>query len=277
MHSTSQSTKNANKLTVCVAIPARWASSRLPGKPLAIIGGQTMIRRVYQRASKAAGISEVLVATDDDRIAKEVKSFGGKVVMTRPDHPSGTDRLAEVFASRDVDVVVNVQGDEPFLDSEIIEALIAPFKTESDLEYATLKTPITDKEDLLDTTIAKLVTDKKDNVLYFSRSPIPFVRERMEIKGDRLTLSDLTNLPIYKHVGIYAYRREFLLQFAKWGKAPIEDWEKLEQLRALYHGVRVRAVTVSHSGFSVDTEEDLLKANAIIGRKPKEKEPLESE
>ncbi len=268
MHSTSLEAKKPMKLNVCVAIPARYASSRLPGKPLADIGGKTMIHRVYERASKAAGITAVYVATDDERIAKEVRSFGGEAVMTRPDHPSGTDRIAEVFETREADVVVNVQGDEPFLDPEIIEALIEPFKTESDLQFATLKTPIAGAEDLLDSTIAKLVVDINDNVLYFSRSPIPFVRDRMELEKGRFNIGEVKDLPLYKHVGIYAYRRDFLLQFAKWEKAAIEEWEKLEQLRPLYHGVRIKAVTVAHDGFSVDTEEDLKRARDRIRIQP---------
>lgn len=248
-------------LKVVVAIPARYASSRLPGKPLADIAGKTMIHRVVEQAQKASGVDSVLVATDDDRIAREVESFGGEVVMTRSDHPSGTDRLAEVFSERPADVVINVQGDEPFLDPHLIESLIKPFTDEPDLQFATLKTPITDPADLLDETVAKLVVDAFDNVLYFSRSPIPFVRDSMRIEKGRVSIDDISNLELYKHIGLYAYRREFLLEFASWEPAPAEQLEKLEQLRALHHGVRVKAITVSHEGFSVDTPEDLQRAN----------------
>jgi 3-deoxy-manno-octulosonate cytidylyltransferase (CMP-KDO synthetase) len=258
------SAKKPNSTKVIAAIPARFSSTRLPGKPLAEIGGKTMIRRVYERTASARGIDGVLVATDDQRIAKEVASFGGEVVLTRSDHPSGTDRLAEVFRDREVDVIVNVQGDEPFIEPEVIESLIEPFLADPDLMFATLKTRIVDPNDLFDPTIAKLVVDENDFVLYFSRAPIPFVRDAMEMKDGRIQIEANNLPPVFKQVGLYAYRREFLLQMAAWAPAPIEQAEKLEQLRALYHGVRIKAVTVSHEGFSVDTPEDLERARRRV-------------
>lgn len=267
MHSASSFQGSVKTLRIVVAIPARFASKRLPGKPLAQIAGKSMIRRVVERAQMASGVDEVLVATDDDRIVREVESFGGVAVMTSPDHPSGTDRLAEVFAGRQADVIVNVQGDEPFLDPELIEALILPFNSEKDLKFATLKTPISDSSDLFDATVAKLVVDAFDNVIYFSRAPIPFIRDSMRIEKGCLTVDDISNLKLYKHVGIYAYRREFLLEFASWDPSPAERLEKLEQLRALHHGVRIKAITVRHEGFSVDTPEDLRLANERLNRK----------
>lgn len=269
---TASTTVKSNTHTTVVAIPARWASTRLPGKPLADIAGQTMIRRVYERAAQARGIAGVLVATDDERIASEVRSFGGEAVMTRSDHPSGTDRLAEVFLKRKADLIVNVQGDEPFLDPGLIEALIAPFADDPDLQYATLKTPITDPADLTDTTIAKLVVDADDYVLYFSRSPIPFVRDSMQIEKGRFSVDGLGGAPLFKQVGLYAYRRDFLLRFASWAPSPLEKQEKLEQLRALFHGVAVKAVTVAHEGFSVDTPEDLKRANIEAARTTEQRE-----
>ena len=254
------------KLKVFVAIPARYLSTRLPGKPLADIGGKSMIRRVYEQAARASGIAGVIVATDDERIAEEVRSFGGEAIMTSPDHASGTDRLAEVFQNRDADVVVNVQGDEPFLDPRLIEALIKPMVDEPDLQFATLKTPINDPAELLDETIAKLVVDENDYVLYFSRSPIPFIRDHMKIEKGRVTIEKSPPCTLYKHVGLYAYRRAFLARFAAWAPAPIERLEQLEQLRALYYGVRIKAVTVEHDGFSIDTPEDLERAKQRISQ-----------
>ena len=255
---------SGSALKVAVAIPARFSSTRLPGKPLADIAGKTMIRRVYEQAKKAIGVQAVLVATDDERIARQVRSFGGEVVMTRADHLSGTDRLAEVFENREADLIVNVQGDEPFLDPHLIEALIDPFLTEPDLQYATLKTRITDPADLLDATIAKLVVDQNDNVLYFSRSPIPFDMGAMAWQGGRFEIGALDTDTLYKQIGLYAYRRAFLREFASWEPAPSEKRERLEQLRALHHGVRVKAVTVDHQGFSIDTPADLERARQIF-------------
>ena len=260
MHKADNKSHSEQSINVVAAIPARYESSRLPGKPLADIGGKTMIRRVFEQVIKAKGISSVLVATDDQRIVKEVENFGGTAVMTDANHCSGTDRLAEVFKDRKADVVINVQGDEPFLDPDMIEALIAPFLTDQSLKFATLKTPITEQADLLDPTIAKLVVDKDDNVLYFSRSPIPFIRDEMEISNGEFKIKGLGKTVLYKHIGLYAFRREFLLEFASWEPVPLEKLEKLEQLRALHHGVRIKAVTVDHTGFSIDTPQDLARA-----------------
>ena len=253
-------------LIVVAAIPARFASTRLPGKPLADIGGKTMIQRVYEQVSKARGVHETLVATDDERIAREVERFGGITVMTSPDHPSGTDRLAEVFRNRAADLVINVQGDEPFLDPEVIEQLILPFYNDPQLLFATCKTPIRDVADLLDPSVAKLVVDEQDHALYFSRMPIPFLRDEMRLESGMLHMPDSIPTGLYKHIGLYAYRREFLLQFASWPPAPLELAEKLEQLRALYHGIRVKAVTVKHEGFSIDTPLDLERAQKLCSK-----------
>lgn len=272
MHEASGSNGTSMGLKTVVAIPARYQSTRLPGKPLADICGKTMIRRVYERALKAKNVSEVLVATDDERIFREVVSFKGQAVMTSPDHRSGTDRIAEVFQDRIADIVINVQGDEPFLEPECIEALITPFIDDPDLKFATLKTPITDPKDFLDPTIAKLVVDQDDYVLYFSRSPIPFAREGMDVADKMFEIKDLPDQVCYKQIGLYGYRRDFLLQFASWKPAPLEKLEKLEQLRALFHSVRVKAVTVDHSGFSIDTPEDLERARQLLNSSHEPKE-----
>lgn len=251
-------------IRVVVAIPARYASTRLFGKPLAMIGDRPMIQHVFERAARAKGVTSVLVATDDERIAQAVRSFNGNVVLTRTDHPSGTDRLAEVFADMEADVVINVQGDEPFLEPEIIEALIKPFLIDPKLRFATLKTPITDPADLLDSTIAKVVVDKDDFALYFSRSPIPFLRDAMEMGPDGIKINLPKEEQVFKQVGLYGYRRDFLLEFSKWAPSPLELLEKLEQLRALHHGVKIKVVTVAHSGLSVDTPADLERARTIF-------------
>ncbi len=264
MQDADNKNKSVNDQRVVVAIPARFHSLRLPGKPLADIGGVTMIQRVYKQAAKAGGISQVLVATDDKRILKEVESFGGMAVMTRGDHKSGTDRLAEVFENRDADMVINVQGDEPFLDPESITALIEDFTKEPNLRFATLKTKITDPADLLDPSVAKLVVDKNDYALYFSRSPIPFIRDVMEMDSGAIKIGPTDGSLLFKHIGLYAYTRDFLLEFASWAPAPLEKLEKLEQLRALHHGVRIKTITVKESGFSVDTPRDLEKANEMV-------------
>ncbi len=232
-------------------IPARYASSRLPGKPLVDLCGQTMIERVYRRAAAARRLAEVWVATDDERIAAVVRGFGGRVAMTRADHPSGTDRIAEVAAALEADVVVNVQGDEPLLDPESIDAIVEPFHTEREMRMTTLAAPIGDAVEIEDTSIVKVVCDAAGDALYFSRYPIPFYRSGKP--GVRL-----------KHLGLYGYSRDFLLEYAAMPPAELELAECLEQLRALVAGVRIRVVVRQHSGFGIDTPEDVARARQIL-------------
>ncbi|WP_346353580.1 3-deoxy-manno-octulosonate cytidylyltransferase [Azotosporobacter soli] len=235
---------------LCV-IPARYASTRLPGKPLADIAGKPMIQHVYERASLADTPDEVLVATDHPLVEAAVKKFGGRVVMTAPDHPTGTDRLAEVLAGRsDIDIVINVQGDEPLLAPEIIDALADAFHKEPQLNMATMKTRMA--EDEYDNPNAvKVVTDQNDYALYFSRSVLPYPRNK-------------TGQPVYKHVGVYAYRREFLLRYAALPPTPLEQTESLEQLRALENGYRIKVLTTEAKFIGVDTPEDLAAVNALL-------------
>ncbi|MCR5757068.1 MAG: 3-deoxy-manno-octulosonate cytidylyltransferase [Selenomonas sp.] len=237
-------------MKVLCVIPARYASTRLPGKPLKDIAGKPMVCRVYDRAVQARKIAETVVATDDERILKAVEENGGKAMMTRADHPTGTDRLAEVAgAFTDVDLVVNVQGDEPLIEPTLIDELVTAFETDADLQMATVKTPMTDMAEIENPNNVKVVTDKNGYALYFSRSVLPYPRNE--------------GCPVYKHIGIYAYKRAFLLQYAKMESTPLEKAESLEQLRALENGYRIKVVETSAKFVGVDTAEDLAKVNAI--------------
>lgn len=237
-------------MKVLCVIPARYASTRLPGKPLLDIAGKPMVVRVYERASKAKGVSDTLVATDDERIKAAVERSGGKAMLTRADHPTGTDRLAEVAAAfPDVDLIVNVQGDEPLIEPSLIDELIAQFEGEPELAMATVKTEIEDEAERANPNNVKVVCDKEGYALYFSRSLLPYPR-----KG---------GCPVYKHIGIYAYRRDFLLAYAKMQPTPLEQAESLEQLRALENGYRIKVVETKARFVGVDTAEDLAKVNEI--------------
>ena len=237
---------------VCV-IPARYASTRLPGKPLKLIAGKPMIERVYEQAKKAKTLCDVIVATDDIRVFDAVKKFGGKAAMTRTDHKSGTDRLAEVVQNyQDADIVINVQGDEPMIPPEIIDALVNVFLDNKDLQMATMKCPM-QEEEYNDPAAVKVVTDLNGYALYFTRSLVPYPRNK-------------ENLKVYKHVGIYAYRRDFLLKFAKLQQTPLELTESLEQLRALENGIKIKVLESDFRGVGVDTPEDLIKVNEIFAK-----------
>ena len=241
-------------MKVLCVIPARYASTRLPGKPLALIAGKPMIQHVYERACHAVMPQEVVVATDSKIVADAVKEFGGKVMMTSPDHPSGTDRLAEVALSYpDIDVIVNVQGDEPMIPPEVIDRLAQAFADDQDLKMATLKT-LMGEEDYNNPNAVKVVTDQNGYALYFSRSLLPYPRNR---KAD---------FKVYKHVGIYAYRRSFLLSYAAYEPTPLEQIEGLEQLRVLENGQRIKVLESKFQGIGIDTQEDLDAINALFTR-----------
>lgn len=236
---------------LCV-IPARYASTRLPGKPLANIAGKSMIQHVYERASQARRPAKVLVATDHDEVYQAVKDFGGQVLMTSPDHPTGTDRLAEVArACPEYELIINVQGDEPLIEPAVIDQLAAAFDDEPELVMATLATVMA--EDEYDKPSAvKVVTRRNGHALYFSRSLIPYPRVQ------------LAELPVYKHIGIYAYRRDFLITYAALAPTPLERTESLEQLRALEHGYNIKVLLTDFQSVGVDTPEDLERVNHII-------------
>jgi 3-deoxy-manno-octulosonate cytidylyltransferase (CMP-KDO synthetase) len=240
-------------LQIVVIIPARFASTRLPGKPLADIDGRPMIEHVYRRVSASPVVSQVIVATDDLRIATRVKDFGGTVRLTKATHQSGTDRLAEVAASLDCDIVVNVQADEPLIDPGAIAEAVAPFSADSSVQIATLYRRISDPTELTNPNIVKVVVDRGGFALYFSRAPIPFARDP---RGGWP--------PMYRHIGLYAYRRSALLVLAKLEPTPLERAEALEQLRALEHGIRIKAVETKFDSFGVDTPADLEQVRRLI-------------
>ncbi|HEX4611796.1 MAG TPA: 3-deoxy-manno-octulosonate cytidylyltransferase [Urbifossiella sp.] len=236
-------------MRVAVVIPARFASSRLPGKPLLRDTGKYLIEHVYEQASAAASASLVVVATDDERIRRAVEGFGGNVVMTRADHPSGTDRVAEVAAGLGSDVIVNVQGDEPQIDPAAIDLLVGLLARDPASDMATLATPLPDHESYLSPNVVKVVCDDRGRALYFSRSPIPMVRE-----GE----PDLAARPprFLQHLGVYAYRRPFLLRLAATPPHPLEESEKLEQLRVLGTGGTIQVGRIAHAHRGVDTPAD---------------------
>ena len=236
---------------VVVGIPARFGSSRFPGKPLAMLAGRPMIAHVVERA-RSAGVGPVFVATDDARIAQAAREAGAEARMTRADHASGTERLAEACADMEADIVVNVQGDEPLIDPAAIRAVLEPFDAEPDLPMATLAHPIRDEFDLQDANVVKVVRDARGHALYFSRAPIPFLRDESAIA------------PL-QHVGLYAYRRDFLMRYASLPPAPLERAEHLEQLRALHHGHRIAVRVGDFHCIGIDTPEDLRRAEALLG------------
>jgi 3-deoxy-manno-octulosonate cytidylyltransferase (CMP-KDO synthetase) len=217
---------------------------------LADLDGRTMIEHVYRRASLSPLVADTIVATDDLRIAKRVAAFGGKVRLTKA-HETGTDRLAEVAASLDCDVVVNVQGDEPLIDPGAITELVTPFRDDSGLQVTTLFRRINDPAELTNPNVTKVVVDRGGFAMYFSRSPIPHAR-------------DGGWPPMYKHIGLYAYRRSALLVLASLERTPLERAESLEQLRALEHGIRIRAVETRYESFGVDTQEDLDQVRRLL-------------
>jgi 3-deoxy-manno-octulosonate cytidylyltransferase (CMP-KDO synthetase) len=235
-------------------IPARYASTRLEGKPLVDIGGHSMIEWVYKR-TLLSKLDMVVVATDSQLVYDEVKSFGGEVIMTSQDHLNGTSRIAEVAAIyTDYDVIINVQGDEPLIEKEMIDSLITPFIHEPNLKMATLKHKMDSFEEVEDLNNVKVVTSKDDYAIYFSRSPIPFPREM-----------DLQNY--FKHVGIYGYRTEFVIEYSKMAPTPLEISESLEQLRVLENGYRIKVLDTPYKIVGVDTPEDLERVRKIIAEK----------
>jgi 3-deoxy-manno-octulosonate cytidylyltransferase (CMP-KDO synthetase) len=251
--STDRQVDSPAPLTAVAVIPARFASTRFPGKPLADIDGRPMIEHVFLRAKASPAVSRVIVATDDLRIAAVVKAFGGEARMTRDDHPSGTDRLAEVAATLDCDIVVNVQGDEPLIDPGAIAELVAPFSADPSVQMTTLYRRISAPGELADPNIAKIVIDRAGFALYFSRAPIPYIRDP---RGGWP--------PLYRHVGLYAYRRNALMVLASLEPTPLERAESLEQLRALEHGIRIRAVETRYDSLEVNTPDDLEQVRRLI-------------
>lgn len=236
---------------IACIIPARYGSTRLPGKPLAMIGDKPMIQRVYEQVSKATEIEQVIVATDDQRVYDAVVAFGGQAMMTRPDHLTGTDRLAEVAVTHtEIDVIINVQGDEPLIDANVIDALAREFKEDSSLQMGTVGCPLLEEE-YNEPSAVKVIVNRLGNAMYFSRSLIPYPRNAFV-------------QPPLKHVGMYGYQRQFLLDYAKMEPTPAELTESLEQLRALENGYTIRVITTDQRFVGVDTPEDLDRVNEIF-------------
>jgi 3-deoxy-manno-octulosonate cytidylyltransferase (CMP-KDO synthetase) len=235
-------------MSVAIVIPARYGSSRLPAKPLLRATGKFLIQHVYERAT-ASKADTVVVATDDQRIYDAVRSFGGRAMMTREEHPSGADRVAEVARSLDHDIIVNLQGDEPMLEPDALDLVADLLKKDPHASMATLGVPIHSLEQWRDPNCVKLVRDVYGRALYFSRSPLPFCRD-----GD----PDFRKYPgvFLQHLGLYAYRRDFLLDLATWPPAPLEEIEKLEQLRVLSLGKRIQVGVVAHAARGIDTPAD---------------------
>tara|TARA_B100001123_G_scaffold450479_2_gene621431 strand:- start:3241 stop:4041 length:801 start_codon:yes stop_codon:yes gene_type:complete len=235
-------------------IPARYHSSRLPGKPLADINGRTMVEHVYRRASMAKSIDDLLVATDDLRIHKAVTAFGGNVTMTSVDHLTGTDRLAEVSATLSCETIVNVQADEPLIAPDNIDLIVKALNENRNVSVSTLRCPISSSKEFLDKNVVKVVVDSSGLALYFSRAPIPFT-----------DAPELTETPtLYKHIGLYAYRRSFLIELANLSRKPLEQTERLEQLRVLEYGHKIQTIETTKDSVGVDTPEDLTRVRQIV-------------
>jgi 3-deoxy-manno-octulosonate cytidylyltransferase (CMP-KDO synthetase) len=229
-----------------VVIPARYASTRLPGKPLLPIAGKPLIQHVWERCTKAKGITQVIIATDDMRIAEAAFGFGAEVAMTSPKHRSGTDRVAEVAKRlRGVSHVINVQGDEPLIDPKLVARLASDMAKDRMIQMITAANAFVAADDEANPNMVKVVLDRAGDALYFSRSPIPYVR------GDGVRPT------FYRHQGIYGYTRKFLLQFVKWKPGVLEQAESLEQLRALENGAKIRVVLTKHAAVGVDTPADI--------------------
>jgi 3-deoxy-manno-octulosonate cytidylyltransferase (CMP-KDO synthetase) len=250
-------------MAVRIVIPARYASTRLPGKPLADIAGQPMIVRVAAAARRARS-DGVWVAADDERILAAARRHGFDAVMTREDHASGTDRIAEV-AERlqwdDADIVVNVQGDEPLMDPSLVDAVAGALRDDPGAAMATAAHPLTTADDFFNTNVVKVVCDWRGRALYFSRAPIPWDRNRFADTRDSLP----ADLPAQRHIGLYAYRVSFLRRFGQLAASPLERCESLEQLRALWHGYQIQVVSVDHAPApGVDTQEDLERVRRLF-------------
>ena len=242
-------------MNTIAVIPARYASTRFPGKPLISIGGKTMIERVWERARQAKLVSKVIVATDDERIASAVRSFGGEVALTRADHRSGTERVAEVAAAhKEAEILVNVQGDMPLIDPAAIDAAIEALREDESVNMATLAVPISNAAEIMDPNVVKTVVDFDGNALYFSRAPIPWVRDR----GGPVHAKHL------KHLGLYVFRREALLEFATFPQGDLERIEQLEQLRWLENGNRIRVAEIEQESVEVDTPEDVKRVEKML-------------
>jgi 3-deoxy-manno-octulosonate cytidylyltransferase (CMP-KDO synthetase) len=243
-----------NPAEIIIVIPARYGATRLPGKPLVPLAGAPMIQRVYQRAKLSTLAARVIVATDDDRIMKAVEKFGGEARLTRSEHRTGTERVAEVAAHTEGQVFVNVQGDEPLLNPEVVDAAITALLEEPVASIATVATPIKLPADVMDPNVVKTVIDFDDNALYFSRAPIPWVRD----VASKIEVRHL------KHLGLYVFQRDALLEYPTLPQGTLEKIEQLEQLRWLENGWKIRVAEVEHDSISVDVPEDVARVEKLL-------------
>jgi 3-deoxy-manno-octulosonate cytidylyltransferase (CMP-KDO synthetase) len=259
-------------MTIAAVIPARYHSSRFPGKPIVDICGKPMVQHVYERTKRSSLVAEVIVATDDARIADVVRAFGGKVVMTSPDHRTGTERVAEVARGIEAEIIANIQGDEPLIRGEIIDEAVRPLISDETIQISTLKSPITRISDWVNPNVVKVVTDREGFALYFSRSPIPFFRDKLGRDG-RVPSRELEqgddSFPLgflYRHIGLYVYRRSFLLSISQNEPTPLERAEGLEQLRILENGYRIKVIPIDYHPIGVDTPEDLREVSQKLAK-----------
>ncbi len=241
-------------MNVVTVIPARYGSSRFPGKPLASIAGKPMVQHVYERAKAAQRVGRVVIATDDERILRAVAEFGGDAVMTRSDHRSGTERMAEVAMHIQADIYVNVQGDEPLIDPAAIDAAVEALQEDESVKVGTVCVPIAEPAQIMDPNVVKVVVDFQGDALYFTRAPVPWVRDEKQSVGQLHR----------KHLGLYAYRRETLLEFPTLPPGDLEKLEQLEQLRLLENGYRIRVVETSQDSIGVDVEQDIPRVEAAL-------------
>jgi len=252
----SNTTVSAQRSTVVIVIPARYGSTRLPGKPLVSLAGKPMIQRVYEQAKKAKTAGRVIVATDDERILQVVEGFGGEARMTRADHRTGTERIAEVAAHTQREVFVNLQGDEPLLDPAAVDAAVNSLLEEPAAAVATVAVLIRTPADIMDPNVVKTVLDFDDNALYFSRAPIPWVRDS----------AHKTHARHLKHLGLYVFQRDALLEYPTLPQGELERLEQLEQLRWMENGWKIRVAEVEHDAVSVDVPEDVARVEGLLAK-----------
>ncbi len=253
-------------LNIVAIIPARHGSTRLPIKPLVDLCGKPMIQRVYEQTKKSSLVNRVIVATDHEIIIEKVKSFGGEAILTPVDCKSGSDRIAHAARNLDdANIIVNVQGDEPVIAPQMIDETIAPLIQDSAIHVSTAIKKITNADDLINPNIVKVVLDRKSFAVYFSRSPIPYLRNGLDVNQWHLKHS------YFKHFGLYVYRKEFLLKFFSWGESKLEKIEKLEQLRIIENGCKMKTIITEYDSISVDTIEDAVHVRNIIKLKEEDK------
>jgi 3-deoxy-manno-octulosonate cytidylyltransferase (CMP-KDO synthetase) len=243
-----------------IVIPARYGSTRLPGKALAEIEGKPLVQHVYDRARLSKLAADCLIATDDERIKSTCEHYGSKVMMTSSTHQSGTDRMAEVAEKTDADVYINVQGDEPLIDPDAVDLIIQMMFSDPAIKMGTLKRPIQTYEDFVNPNMARVVCDRNDFALYFSRAPIPFLSSEQFAQSG-------PERPVFKHIGMYSFRREFLLEFSRMPQSVLEKTERLEQLRALEAGVKIKVPTTDYESISVETPADLERVRALFAQR----------